>query len=258
MSGMGLCEVLNTPTGRNSGRDRIWGAIELEYGLGLPVVHQFCTLLFINIPCATHYYSTHKLTCMLPDACEPNRARQCIAVLCGLPAAGKTAFCTGIVRNFGARGCTVVHHCFDAVMWSMVDANCKPPLFEPHMWKVLFVHSRLWASPSLCTSKSILLRLRSGRWPETCMQNSWLTCCKVQAPRTVWFSSMTTITTGMAASGICEPKKAFHFSAPILPWGNRSMRAAYYRLARLHGSAYVQWHLPCTLVRLPCLFHVTH
>ena len=55
-----------------------------------------------------------------------------------------------------------------------------------------------------------------------------------------------------------QAQEDFSFSAPIHPWGNRSMRAAYYRLARLHGSAYVQWHLPCTLVRLPCLFYVTH
>jgi tRNA uridine 5-carbamoylmethylation protein Kti12 len=74
------------------------------------------------------------MACEVPcDLGEP--ALQCVAVLCGLPAAGKTTLCQGVVASSAARGVAAVHHCFDAVLWGGAPAASGAG-FSAEAWKV--------------------------------------------------------------------------------------------------------------------------
>lgn len=85
--------------------------------------------------CARHSAEhTAPMACEVPrDSGEP--ALQCVAVLCGLPAAGKTTLCQGVVTSSAARGVAAVHHCFDAVLWGGTPAASGAG-FSAEAWKV--------------------------------------------------------------------------------------------------------------------------
>ena len=67
---------------------------------------------------------------------ERTAARQCIAVLCGLPGAGKTTLCRNLMRSCAMPNVSVIHLCFDAILRDLAKACSDPAGFTPHLWKV--------------------------------------------------------------------------------------------------------------------------
>ena len=105
----------------------------------------------------TASYCTFRANTGCMSACLPANAtkeraaaRQCIAVLCGLPGAGKTTFCRNLVRSCATPDVSVTHLYFDAILQDMAKACNDPADFSPRLWKVRCLQLRPCCTICMC------------------------------------------------------------------------------------------------------------
>lgn len=110
-----------------------------------------------GLQCTLHVDCTFQANTGCMSACLPANAtneraaaRQCIAVLCGLPGAGKTTFCRNLMRSCATPDLCVTLLCFDATLRDMAKACSDPAGFSPRLWKVRCLHLSPCCTNSMC------------------------------------------------------------------------------------------------------------
>lgn len=81
----------------------------------------------------------HQLHRQMPHRSEPERVDVCIAALCGLPGAGKTTLCKGLLQT-ARHHLEIQHICFDESLSAALSDHQKSNDDAASIWKVLAVH----------------------------------------------------------------------------------------------------------------------